>query len=175
VYITSVVDDILITSEDESATNSIKEGILKQFGGKNCGEALHYNGIKITWLREDGVVILSQPAHIQKLVENFSHLEKLALFKTLPAPEGLRLHKLGSKSKCEGESPLLGVSKYPYRVLMGGLNYIARTAMPDTTWIVNQLSRFCNAPRVEHWKIAINVLRYLKFTINWGIALGQGS
>jgi hypothetical protein len=31
------------------------------------------------------------------------------------------------------------------------------------------------APRVEHWKIAINVLRYLKFTINWGIALGQGS
>jgi hypothetical protein len=137
VYMTSVVDDILITSEEESATISIKEGILKRFEGTNCGEALHCNGMKITWLREEGVVILSQPAHIQKLIENFSHLENLASF---PAPEGLRLHKLGS-SKCEGESPLLDVSKYPYRVLMGGLNCIA-TARPDITWIVNQLSRY---------------------------------
>jgi hypothetical protein len=174
VYMTSVVDDILITSESESASLAIKQGILKKFDGHDCGEAIHYNGIKITWLREEGVVILSQPAHIQRMLEVFGQIEDLNEFKTLPAPEGLRLHKKGS-SNLEGESPLLDVTKYPFRVLMGSLNYVGCTVRPDIVWIVNQLSRYSNAPTVEHWKIAINVLKYLKYTINWGICLGQGS
>jgi hypothetical protein len=174
VYMTSVVDDILITSEDEMASLDIKKGILNKFEGHDCGEALHYNGIKITWLREEGVVILSQPAHIQKMLDTFGQIDNLNEFKTLPAPEGLRLHKKGSTA-CKEDSPLLDVTKYPYRQLMGSLNYVGCTVRPDIVWIVNQLSRYSNAPTEEHWRIAINVLKYLKYTITWGICLGHGS
>jgi hypothetical protein len=174
VYMTSVVDDILITSENESETIKIKEGILDRFEGTNMGEAVHYNGMKITWLREEGVVILSQPAHIQKMLDIFGQIENLNEFKTLPAPEGLRLHKKGSTA-CKEDSPLLDVTKYPYRQAMGTLNYIACTVRPDIVWLVNQLSRYSNAPTVEHWRIAMNLMKYLKYTINWGICLGHGS
>jgi hypothetical protein len=173
VYMTSVVDDILITSANEEASLEIKKGILNKFEGHDCGEATHYNGMKITWLRNEGVVILSQPAHIQRMLDIFVKDINPNEFKTLPAPEGLRLHKKGSNQH-DGDSPLLDVTKFPYRQLLGGLNYVACTVRPDIVFIVNQLSRYCNAPTVEHWRVAINVLKYLKYTINWGISLGGG-
>jgi hypothetical protein len=86
--------------------------------------------MKITWLRNEGVVILSQPAHIQRMLDIFAKMMNPNEFKTLPAPEGLRLHKKGSNQH-DGESPLLDVTKFPYRQLLGGLNYVACTVRPD--------------------------------------------
>jgi hypothetical protein len=76
----------------------------------------------------------------------------------------------------QDESPLLDTAIYKYRELIGGLSYVACGSLPGICFIVNQLARYVNSPRVAHWNLAIHVLcsTYIH-TINWGISLGQGS
>jgi hypothetical protein len=49
-YICTVVDDMLVTSDDHALTSSAVNKILNTFPGKPCGRASYYNGMKITWL-----------------------------------------------------------------------------------------------------------------------------
>jgi hypothetical protein len=173
VYLTSVVDDMLVTSDDPVLTKSVIDQILKVFPGTKGGRAHYYNGFKITWLDAQHAVILSQPKHIQAMVDKFCLLENLSKEHLVPVEGGTRLCRLGIVN--QGESPLLDTTIYKYRELIGGLSYVACGCRPDICFIVNQLARYANAPRVAHWDLAIRVLRYLKGTINWGISLGQGS
>ena len=69
-------------------------------------------------------------------------------------------------------SPLLDVIKFPFRSLVGSLNYVAWSCRPDIGYAVAQLSRWGNAPTVAHWKLAIQVLQYLDSTKGQGIRLG---
>jgi hypothetical protein len=63
---------MLVTSADETYSKEIVTQILSKFPGKPCGEARQYNGMKVTWLRNEHSVILSQPKHVQTLVDKFS-------------------------------------------------------------------------------------------------------
>jgi hypothetical protein len=173
VYLTAVVDDMLVTSADEEYSKEIVAQILEKFPGKPCGEARQYNGMKVTWIRNEHSVILSQPKHVQSLVDKFSKVADLVTEKTMHVEAGTKLCKTGVAG--QPESPLLDVSVYKYRELIGGLSYISCSTRPDITFIVNQLARYSNDPRQIHWNLAIDVLRYLKHTQNWGICLGQGS
>jgi hypothetical protein len=91
----------------------------------------------------------------------------------LPIKEGLKLHKNGTSD--EVDSDPLDVKKYPYRALIGSLNYVACTTRPDIAFTVNQLAKYSNAPTQAHWDVAINCLRYLAGTKNWGLRLGSES
>jgi hypothetical protein len=173
VYLTSVVDDMLITSDDPALTKSIVKQILDAFPGTSGGRAHYYNGLKITWLDNEHAVILSQPKHIRSLIDKFCLIADLVTERMVPVECGLRLCKAGIVG--QDESSLLDTAIYKYRELIGGLSYIACGSRPDICFIVNQLARYANAPRVAHWDVAIHVLQYLKHTINWGICLGQGS
>jgi hypothetical protein len=173
VYLTAVVDDMLVTSADEAYSKEIVAQILEKFPGKPCGEARQYNGMKVTWIRNEHSVILSQPKHVQSLVDKFSKVADLVTEKTMHVEAGTKLCKTGVAG--QPESPPLDVSVYKYRELIGGLSYISCSTRPDITFIVNQLARYSNDPRQIHWNLAIDVLRYLKHTQNWGICLGQGS
>jgi Reverse transcriptase (RNA-dependent DNA polymerase) len=168
VYLSSVVDDMLVTSADEKLTLRIVSEILEKLPGKHMGIAEHFNGMKVNW-RTDGSVVLTQPAHVDKLVQLFSEMGPIPLRK-LPVKGKLRFCMGGtSDDPC---SPPLDVERYHYRALMGGLNYISCCTRPDITFVVNQLSRYLNAPTVAHWQTAIGVLGYLSHTISWGIRLG---
>jgi hypothetical protein len=172
-YICTVVDDMLVTSDDPALTASVVKKILSTFPGKPCGRATYYNGMKITWLDNEHCVILSQAKHIQNMVDKFAPLADLVKEAMIPVDCGVRLCKAGTAD--HQDSPLLDVTIYKYRELIGGLSYIACSVRPDISFIVNQLARYANAPTVAHWDQAIQVLRYLKHTKHWGICLGQGN
>jgi hypothetical protein len=172
-YICTVVDDMLLTSDDPALTASTVKKILSTFPGKPCGRASYYNGMKITWVDAEHCVILSQAKHIQSLVDKFAHVADLVKEAMVPVDCGVRLCKGGTADN--QDSPLLDVTIYKYRELIGGLSYIACSVRPDIAFIVNQLARYANAPTVAHWEQAIQVLRYLKHTKHWGIRLGQGN
>jgi hypothetical protein len=70
-------------------------------------------------------------------------------------------------------SPALDVSQFPYRSLIGTLNYLACCTRPDIAYTVNQLAKYSNAPTEAHWQVGLSCLRYLKGTKNWGIKLGH--
>jgi len=173
VYISTVVDDMLITSKDEALTVKMVNAILKQLPGKNLGIAKHFNGVKIVWQPESHSVLLYQPSHIQDCIEEFKHLTNMDYGHNLPCRGGLRLCKEGTTDSMNTDD--LDTEIYHYRGLLGQLNYLSCCTRPDITYIVNQLARYSNAPKKAHWDIAIGVLKYLKNTSNWGISLGHGS
>jgi histone deacetylase 1/2 len=172
VYIAAAVDDMLVTSESEAVTLEVVRAILDELSGKHSGRARHYNGMCITWLDKERAVLLTQSAHIQKLVEAFQDVADLSQFRSLPMKSGLKLCKGGTSDTPSSE--LLDVEKYHYRSLLGGLNYISNGTRPDVTYTVNQLSRYANSPTTAHWDVAVDCLRYLNHTITWGIKLGAG-
>jgi hypothetical protein len=95
VYLTVVVDDMLVTSADEAYSKEIVAQILEKFPGKPCGEARQYNGMKITWVRNEHSVIVSQPKHVQSLVDKFSKVVDLVTEKTMHVEAGTKLCKTG--------------------------------------------------------------------------------
>jgi hypothetical protein len=136
---------MLVTSADEAYSKEIVAQILEKFPGKPCGEARQYNGMKVAWVRSEHSVILSQPKHVQSLVDKFSKVADLVTEKTMHAEAGTKLCKTGVAG--QPESPSLDVSVYKYIELIGGMSYISCSTRPDITFIVNQLARYSNDPR----------------------------
>jgi hypothetical protein len=173
VYLAMVVDDICATGPNEQLVTRTLKQILARFPGTHSGEMQWYIGMKVTWLPGERAVVLSQAAHVDNILKKFEGKGNTFLPLSLPMKEGLHLFKSGSSDKpC---SPILDTTKYPYRSLVGAFNYLACSTRPDIAYSVNKLSKFLNEPRVEHWDVAINLLRYLKHTKHTGLKLGGGS
>jgi hypothetical protein len=153
---------------------SLIEKILKVLPGTHEGRARHYNGMMITWVDSERKVILSQPAHISKMQEDYQHLGDLTTTsaRSLPVLPGLKFCKTGTSKGVDAE--LLDTATFPYRSLVGVLNYVSCCTRPDITFTVNQLTRYTNEPRVAHWNAAMECLRYLIHTKHLGIGLGMG-
>ncbi|KAK6117910.1 hypothetical protein DH2020_048347 [Rehmannia glutinosa] len=60
------------------------------------------------------------------------------------------------------------VDQTRYRALIGSLLYLT-TSRPDITFVVDILSRFTSNPSHEHWKALTKVLKYLKYTLEYGL------
>ena len=172
VYLTSVVDDMLITSCDEGVTLDVVNRILRVFPGTHSGIAHHYNGMRITWLPEEHAVVLPQTAHIEKMYAKFKHLVPDWPPRKLPMKDGLRMHKNGTSEDLESDP--LDVSVYPYRAVQGTISYIVNTTRPDGAFCSAQCAKYANDPRVAHWTVVVDHMRYLYGTRHWGIKLGHG-
>ena len=48
---------------------------------------------------------------------------------------------------------------------MYNMNY----TLANIAYAINKLSRFTNNPRKDHWKVIVRVLRYLRYTLNYGL------
>jgi Reverse transcriptase (RNA-dependent DNA polymerase) len=170
VFLTSVVDDMLVVSHTESYTLEIVNAILDKLPGTHSGRANYYNGVRITWLDATKEVILTQTAHIEKTYARFEEFMDSSKKRSLPGKEGLRVCKSGT-NEVPVSSPL-DVEKFPYRDLIGCLVYISSASRPDAIHLVNQLSKVVNEPMVEHWDRALELLSYLHHTKFWGIKFG---
>ena len=47
--------------------------------------------------------------------------------------------------------------------------YLMSCTRPDITYTVSRLSRYTSNPSVDHWKAIVRVLRYLRYTHNYGL------
>jgi len=77
VYLTSVVDDMLIASADTQLTLNIIKELLSKFKGTHGGIAHHFCGMKLEWMPVQGTFKLSQTAYIEKLYDTFSQLSHI--------------------------------------------------------------------------------------------------
>jgi transposase InsO family protein len=172
VYLTSVVDDMLVTSHDESLTLKLINDILTMYPGKHSGIVEHFNGMKVSWIPGERVVVLTQPGHIQKIADEYKSVADLTIPHLCPLKPHIKLCKGGSSEN--RTSSALNTKIHHYRALLGSMMFIGCSTRPDITFGLNQCARYSNDPTVEHWNILIGILRYLIATINWGIKLGHG-
>ena len=161
VYLCTVVDDMLITSPCETETLKVIQMILNGFPG-TTSKAVQYSGLKITW-ESDGCAFISQKAHVEKVLERFDKNNNK--MRSLPLPVNAKLTREGEKSKDVSE----------YAALIGSLLYIACSSRPDMAATVNRLAKYMSCPTHDHWKHALDLLGYLKNTINFGIKYGTSA
>ena len=76
-------------------------------------------------------------------------------------PVDVNLHQ----SKNNGKS----LSQLEYEQAIGSLMYEMNCTRPDIVYTISKLRRYTSNPGPDHWKAIVRVLRYLKYTQNYGL------
>ena len=62
-----------------------------------------------------------------------------------------------------------GYSQVEYSKVIESLMYLMSCTRPNIAYTVSKLSRYTSNPSDDHWKAIIRVLRYLRYTRNYGL------
>ncbi|XP_073017894.1 secreted RxLR effector protein 161-like [Primulina eburnea] len=112
-------------------------------------------GIKIFGTPEE--IVLSQSRYIETVLKKFNAYDSTSV----KMPLDVNVHL----AKNRGEP----VFQLEYSSIIGNLMYITNCTRPDIACAVNKLSRFTSKPSDAHWKALTRVLRYLKYTSEYGL------
>ena len=149
------VDDMLIIGSDDKMITSTKNMLNSRFDMKDMGLADVILGIKIK--RTSDGLVLSQSHYVDNILGKFDK-NKSGIART---PVDVTLHF----SKNKGES----VSQVEYSRVIGSLMYLMSCTRPDIAYAVNKLSRYTSNPGAMHWQGIMRVLKYLRFTSDYGL------
>ena len=160
-YFLIYVDDIIITSSQASAIDSLLHQLGSEFAVKDLGGLNYFLGIKVVPCTPG--VLLSQKKYILDILTRTKMFE--AKLVSSPIASSTHLSVLDG-DPCD--DPTL------YRSTVGTLQYLSITR-PDIAFSVNKLSQFMHNPTTLHWQSVKRLLRYLKQTIHFGIRIQPSS
>ena len=149
------VDYMIITGDDLSGIQELKDFLSQQFEMKDFGHLSYFLGLEITH-SIDGLYI-TQAKYTSDLLSRVGLTDS----KTVDTPVELNAHLTPSRGK-----PLSNPSLY--RRLVGSLVYLTVTR-PDISYVVHQVSQYLSAPRSTHYVAVLCILRYLKDTLFHGL------
>lgn len=146
IYLVLYVDDILIFGKHLQDIEWIKDSLSKNFKMKDMGNVENFLGLEIR--RSSGILEITQQSYIEKILRNYGMQD----CKPVSTPIACTLK--WSKEK----EP----TKYPFKALLGSLQYLALMSRPDICFAINVFSQFQSNPTDEHWSGLKRVLRYLQ-------------
>ena len=153
------VDDMLIVGSNDEIIKSTKKMLNSKFDMKDMGIADVILGVRISKISSG--LVLSQSHYIDKILEKFNKSDT----NVARTPVDFSLHL----SKNKGE----GVSQLEYSRIIGSLMYLMSCTRPDIAYAVSRLSRYTSNPGDNHWKAIVRVLRYLRYTRDYGLHYGR--
>ena len=153
------VDDMLIIGSDEKMIRSTKDMLKSRFDMKDMGLADVILGVRIT--RTQSGLILSQTHYVDKILENFAKGDTSIARTPIDTSQHLR--------KNRGDS----VNQVEYSRIIGSLMYLMSCTRPDLAYAVSRLSRYTSKPSSEHWKSITRLLRYVRYTREYGLHYGR--
>jgi hypothetical protein len=160
-YVLIYVDDILITSSLPQGTDSLLQSLRADFAIKDLGPLHYFLGMEAI-STSDGI-ILSQQRYILDLLRKSNMLEAKPVKTPMSTAHALTL--------LSGDTL---TDPSPYRSLVGALQYLSLTR-PDISFAVNKVSQFMHRPTSLHLQAVKRILRYLKFTISYGLLLRRST
>lgn len=107
-----------------------------------------------------GTITLAQPHLIDAIIKD-CHLDDKANGRWLPALVTSVLHRFDKSAKHD--------DSFHCRSIIGKLNYLEKSTMPDIAYAVHQCASFASDPKIEHTKAVKLVARYLKNTRDKGL------
>ncbi|KAK6142511.1 hypothetical protein DH2020_022859 [Rehmannia glutinosa] len=119
------------------------------------GELTFFLRLQVKQLK-DGTFI-SQTKYTRDLMKKFGMEEKSSM--KIPMNTSV---KMDMDADGKVRDPTL------YRTIVGSLVYLTITR-PDIAYAVHIVSRFTSNPSHEHWKALTKVLKYLKYTLEYGL------
>ena len=161
------VDDFIVMAADTVLKNSFKTELSQRFKMRDLGPLHHFLGMEVTRDRKRGTLQLTSVSHTSELIDRFGMQDARSV--ATPLPPKTSLLPTGAN-----ESDVL-TAEYPYRSLIGSLQYLAMTTRPDISFAVSLLARFQARPSKQHWDAAKHVVRYLKGTLDMGLTYSAQS
>ena len=155
VFVCLYVDDMLIMGTSKDVIMSTKKLLSCIFDMKDLGLADVILGIQIK--RNNEGYILTQSHYVEKILNKYNQSNcKVAV---TPFDANCKL------KKNTGDV----VSQLQYSQVIGSLMYLMNATRPDIAYSVSRLSRYTSNPGKDHWEALVRVLRYLKYTITYGL------
>lgn len=149
------VDDIIIASSCDHATELLKKALQTSFKLRDLGPLRYFLGLEIA--RSSAGITLCQRKYILDL------LTETGLLGCKPSSI-----PMDPSIKLSSEDGDLLDNAERYRRLVGKLLYLTFTR-PDITFAVHKLCQFTASPRTPHMHAAYKVLHYLKGTVGQGL------
>ena len=116
--------------------------------------------MKIVQDETTGKVWVGQQVYTENLLRKFE-MENAKPVAT-PVDNSTKLVKMTDSDKC--------VDQQQYQSAVGSLLYLAMATRPDITFAVSSVAKFSVQPTKQHWTTVKRILRYLKGTIDYGLA-----
>ena len=155
VFVCLYVDDMLIMETSKDVIMSTKKLLRSIFDMKDLGLADVILGIQIK--RNNEGYILTQSHYVEKILNKYDQSNcKVAV---TPFDANCKL------KKNTGDA----VSQLQFSQVIGSLMYLMNATRPDIAYSVSRLSRYTSNPGKDHWEALVRVLRYLKYTITYGL------
>ena len=149
------VDDMIITGDDLSGIQELKDFLSQQFEMKDLGHLSYFLCLEIT--NSTDRLYITQAKYVSKLLSRV----ELTDSKTVDTSIELNMHLTPS-----GGKPLSNPSLY--RHLVGSLVYLTVTHL-DISYAVHQVNQYLSALRSTHYVTVLRILRYLKGTLFHGL------
>jgi hypothetical protein len=137
-YVLVYVDDIIVASSSQDATNALLKNLGRDFALKDLGELHYFLGVEVTKTKEG--ILLMQQKYATEL------LKRAGMFGCKPCSTPLST----SDELSAHAGDLLGPNDATnYRSIVGGLLYLMLTR-PDISFLVNKICQFLHAPTTVH-------------------------
>jgi Reverse transcriptase (RNA-dependent DNA polymerase) len=159
VFISSYVDDYLITGSNKQGVKELKAAMAGRFKMKDMGQCVSYLGMEVK--REDGKIYLCQEKYTTQLLKDTGLWESKRVL--TPMEPGLELKTVEAKEAVRQED---------FRKLVGKIQWLAVVTRPDITFAVSRLASVANGPTEEAWTAIKRLLRYLRWTVSMGLTYG---
>lgn len=157
IFMLIYVDDIIVASSSEAATNALLKDLNKDFALKDLGDLHFFLGIEVRKVN-DGL-ILNQAKYAQDVLARVGMTDCRGAPTPLSSSEKITAH----------EGDLLGPDdSTKYRSVVGALQYLTLTR-PDISYAVNKVCQYLHAPTTVHWTAAKRIMRYIKHTVGVGL------
>lgn len=152
------VDDGIIFGKNIAQMQELLKQLKSEFEITVNENPKVYLGLEIDI--SDSGITLSQASYTKRLLKKFRMSEC--------RPVSTPLEKQGEEELKPDQS------NYPYRQIVGHLQYLSCKTRPDITYAVNYVNRFVEKPTTQDVNNVKRILRYLKGTQNVGIKFTSG-
>ena len=157
------VDDLLAAAGTEKELKKFWISLSNAFKLRDMGQPKFFLGMEIHYIRNSGVITISQHDYITKLAAKFGIDDSSK--PTTP----IRTDYYKSLESSTNEPVILD---FPYKELVGALIFVMVCTRPDISFAVNCLTQYFSSPKALHWETAIRCLSYLLSTSTLGIVFG---
>jgi histone deacetylase 1/2 len=156
IYMLIYVDDIIVASSSQAATDALLMDLRQEFALKDLGDLNFFLGVEVQ--KVSNGLVLSQSKYAQEILTRVG----MSNCTGVSTP-------LSSSEKIVAQGELLGPEdSTKYRSVVGALQYLTLTR-PDLSYAVNKVCQYLHAPTTMHWTAAKRILRYVKHTMTFGL------
>ena len=157
IFMVLYVDDIMLASSDIGLLQDTKRFPGKNFKMKDLGDTYFVLGIQIHRDHSQCILGLSQKSYIDTVVKRYGMPNCKPGDTPIAKEDKFNLNQCLKNNFEEKE-----MQKILYTSVVGSLMYAQVCTRLDIAYITRMLGRYLSNPRIDHWKVAKRVLRYLQ-------------